>query len=212
MSHTGDGSAPRRSAGGIWAGRNGDRVWVGEYDRGWRICVAGSWTDGFYASEETARRALELSASELKSLYPIWTREGENRPVSWDDLDRLERGRRARPLWGFVCGVAVPALIGLGVTAVAMLPVWSDVPFLVIGAVVLFGGGWLSGQYLREVQHRRAGPLRPGAERRVWAALKPRVAVGLAQRAGVPAEVAVAVLVVAVAVMVGGIAAAVLSG
>lgn len=167
--------------------------------------------DGFYASEATARRALGLSASELKELYPIWTREGRNRPVTWDDLDRIERARPARPLRGFACAVVVPVLVGLGAAGlIALPPTASDLPRLAVGAVVLFGALWFGGHYLSEVRHCRAGFLTAGARSRTWAALRPSVAVSLAQRAGVPSPLDVGLVAASIAMMVGSILAAIL--
>lgn len=89
MTHVGDGSRPRRTIGGILLG---DRIWVGQYDRGWRICQAGSWVDGYYDAEATARRALsDFSTPDVAKLVSIWSRDGQNRPVTMVDLDHLAR-------------------------------------------------------------------------------------------------------------------------
>lgn len=212
MTHTGDGSAPRRSVGGILSGRDGDRIWVGEYERGWRICLAGSWIDGFYASEETARRALGLSAYELKALYPIWTRDGEDRPVTWDDLDRLERARPARPLLGFVCGLAVPVVAGGGVAGLLGAPAtWPEFVVFAVGAAAFFGGGALVDQYVRAVEHPSIGAARGASTQHPWDALRPKVVLGLARHAKVPAALAIAGIVASFAVLVAGITFGVLA-
>lgn len=212
MSNVGDGSSPRRSDGGIVFGRGGDKTWVGEYDRGWRICVAGSWVSGYYASKETAERASGLSAAELQQLFPIWTRDGEDRPVTWDDLDRVESARTARPLQGFACGVGVLIVVGLGVAGTLAAPAgWPDFISVGLGAGALFAGGWLLATFCREVGLRVGGTGSALAAETPSRKLRPRVILDLARQGGVPSGVAIVIVVIAVTVFVVGVVLGILS-
>lgn len=58
----------------------------------WVVAEDQAWLPGVYATEEAARLAVSFSYSELERLGTIYRVDGENRPVTVDDLRKVNRG------------------------------------------------------------------------------------------------------------------------